>query len=156
MSKKSSAAHAFDIAQCVQCGEWVSLQDWASSPCQHHPAEPVATRWGSAAFPCCGATGLHGTKWQRDVPLSKWIDQRNQQVALTCIGTFGPGIPASVKAGMSLPKKRTSAAFEKSRAPPSETITSGCIFGHHVAVQPPGDVALRCASRMASRHGRHF
>ena len=55
--------HAFDLCRCVNCGEWVSVEQWsATDTCRYHEKPPERTRWGAAKFPCCGATGLKGTK----------------------------------------------------------------------------------------------
>ena len=116
--------HAFDSAQCAQCGDWVPLQDWAKSTCRYHHKPPKPMRWGAAEFPCCGVIGLHGTKYMNGKPLTRWLTERNRDV----------------RHQMAAPGARTGSA-----KPQRHLEISGCVVGAHMPVMPPEGVALRCA-----------
>ena len=133
--------HAFDHAQCAQCGEYIPTDVWGSSACRHHPASPSPSRWGSVVFNCCGTTGLDGTKWRREFELTQWVSDRNERIE-----SEAPPPRRQATSSMALTLGISSPAQHAARLAKRLDRSTGCAVGSHVPVQPPTEeeVALRC------------
>ena len=132
--------HAFDVAKCAQCGLWISVQDWHSTPCNFHPEPPRTTRWGAAIFPCCGYVGLNDTKYAQAAMrpaqnLRAWTAERNQLVDQQ---QGGRPLHGTARIPRGSPGGR-----------------AGCVVSSHVPMLAPGGVALRCTGCDEEVHEAH-